>query len=474
MGTSLREIYQQLKRLENTPSTNEKIDLLKEYLKNPIFCRICWCTYTSTLSYNIQSFPTFSKVQGFADKGWEHILPILKQLSEQQGADNAIKLKLFLASSIDSETYDVVERICNKDLKCGIAARTINKARPNTIKIWSYKRCATSKHMENIVFEPYAIAQCKADGSFANCFIKEDNSISFFSRKGSPIKCMESLKSRMRHQKEVLKFGRPRGITHSKDFERIQGKVYQGEIRFFNEDGSIMPRKQGNGLVTKAIKGTLDTDTAKRAFFTTWIAVPINEFFNGEATQSYSDAFFQASSLVNRVACNRTVQLVKFENVKSLEEVYSFYRRMRAEGEEGAIIKNVSGVWEDNQEGSRDDIKIKHSFSCEVRVVGWNYGAKGSKYENCMGSVIVESECGKLRCNVSGFTDEEREIEWDMSIDTIITVEAESIISSKSKDSYSLYTPSFVEFREDRSEADTLERIIEQCDSSKRLRRTKS
>ena len=474
MGTSLREIYQQLKRLENTPSTNEKIDLLKEYLKNPIFCRICWCTYTSTLSYNIQSFPTFSKVQGFADKGWEHILPILKQLSEQQGADNAIKAKLFLASSIDAETYDVVERICNKDLKCGIAARTINKARPNTVKIWSYKRCATSKHIDNIVFEPYAIAQCKADGSFANCFIKDDNSISFFSRKGSPIRCLEHLKSRMKHLPAKLKFGRPRGVIHAKPFEKLTDKVYQGEIRFFNPDGTIMPRKQGNGLVTKAIKGTLDAATAKRAFFTTWIAVPIDEFFNGEATQSYSDAFYQASCLVHRIASSRTVQLVKFENVKSLEEAYSFYRKMRSEGEEGAIIKNLSGIWEDNQEGSRDDIKIKHSFECDLKVVGWNYGKKGGRFENTVGSIDFESECGKLKVNVSGLLDSEREWDWDMMVGTVCTVEAESVITSKSKSTYSLYTPSFIEPREDKDVANTLEEIIEIAEESKTTRRRKA
>jgi len=254
----------------------------------------------------------------------------------------------------------------------------------------------------------------------------------------------------------------------------LTDKVYQGEIRFFNPDGTIMPRKQGNGLVTKAIKGTLDAATAKMAFFTTWIAVPIDEFFNGEATQSYSDAFYQASSLVHRVASSRTVQLVKFENVKSLEEAYSFYRKMRSEGEEGAIIKNLSGIWEDNQEGSRDDIKIKHSFSCELKVVGWNYGTKGSKFENCMGSVIAESECRNLRCNISGFLESEREWDWDMMKDTIITVEAESVIVSKTKVTSSLYCPSFVEIREDRTEADTLERIIEQHQESKRTKRFKS
>ena len=60
-------------------------------------------------------------------------------------------------------------------------------------------------------------------------------------------------------------------------------------------------------------------------------------------------------------------------------------------------------------------------------------------------------------------------------IGTIVTVEAESVIESKSKKGvYSLYTPSFVEVREDRAEADSLERIIEISKESQKTKRRKA
>jgi DNA ligase 1 len=474
MGTSLRDVYTKIQKLSETPSTNDKIALLKIYLEDKIFRKVCWCTYTSTIKFNVKIFPPFEKISGFSDKGWEVIIKILEKLANQQGADNSIKSSLFLASSIDKETYAVVAMICDGDLRCGIGARTINKAMPNTIRIWSYKRCATSKHIDNLTFEPYASAQCKADGAFANMFIKDDLSISFFARSGKPIKCLQHLKSKIKDNTPLIQYGRRRGIDHQLPNEHIEGKVYQGELRVFNPNGTIMSRKQGNGIINECIHGTVSPEVAKSVFFTVWNVVTIAEFFNGESESTYRDSFYQVNLLVHRVGSDKHIRIVKFENVSSLEEAYAFYRKMRYEGEEGAIIKNINAKWEDNQSGSFDDIKIKHSFECDLKVVGWNYGTKGKKYGETVGSVDFESECGKLKVNVSGLLDSEREWDWDMMVGSICTVEAESVISSKSKSTYSLYTPSFIEPREDKTEANTLEEIIEIAEESKKTRRRKA
>ena len=471
MGISLREVFQRIDHIAKTPSTNEKVDLLKKYLQSKLFKRVIWCTYTQTLKYNVKAFPKFNPT-GFADRGFEFVLPILKQLSNQNGADSSIKNKLFQAASIDKETYRVVEMICDGDLQCGIGARLINKAVPNTVKILSYQRCQTSKFIDSIVFEPYAIAQCKADGAFANLIIDENLQIKFLTRNGKEIFQLEHLKKKIKSQNPLLKFGHRRGIDHSflGDFS---SKVFFGELRVFNPDGSIMNRKAGNGVISQCLQKLCPPDLIKRIFYTTWGCTDLECFWNGEDAVTYGNRFYETCNFINVVA-DPYVKLIQFENVKSLEEAYSFFRKMRSLGEEGEILKNISGIWEDDQSGSKDCIKIKHSFECDLRVVGWNYGTKGKKYGETVGSIDLESECGKLKVNVSGLLDSEREWDWDMMIGTIVTVEAESVITSKTKEKASLYTPSFIEPREDKDVADTLEEIIVIAEESKKTRRRKA
>lgn len=474
MPISLRSVYEQLDTLSKTPSTLEKQALLKTYLKDELFNKIIKLTYTQTYSYNVKSFPDFKQI-GFCDRGWEFVLPILGTLVTQKGADNLLKQQLFQAASIDKETYDVVRRICDGDLACGIAARSINKAVPGTVKILSYMRCATSKHIDKLGLDEgiECISQCKADGAFANMMVDEEGKIKFFTRSGQFLKNLGFLKSRIKSSPPLIQYGTKRGLDND-PFDMYHSKVFHGELRIFEEDGSIMPRKKGNGLIKQCIDGTIDPKIAKRIFYTAWDCVSMDEFWDGFSPIAYQTRFFTVTSLASRVGNNKAFRVVEFEYVKSTEEYVAFFRRMRSNGEEGTITKRLDGIWEDNQAGSFDCIKTKHSFECEVKIIGWKYGKKGTKYENCIGSFEYASACGQLTGFCSGLTDEEREWDWDMMIDAIATVEAESVISSKGRDTFSLYTPSFIEIREDRDEADSLERIIEIAEESKKTRRRKA
>lgn len=474
MSVSLKSVYQQIEQLADESSTNAKIELLRKFLQDRLFSQIVRLAYNQTYSYNVKTFPAF-KPAGFHDRGWQHVLPILKELVQRQGADQVIKNKLFQAASIDKETYEITKRICDGDLKCGIGARLINIAVPNTVKIFSYMRCATSKHIDKINFEAGAYGQCKADGSFVNMFVHEDLKIDFRTRNGQDVKCLNFLKARILDQQPIRKYSPRRGLKHlPKHLSDLVGRVYHGELRVMRKDGSIMSRKEGNGIINQCLKGTVDPEIAKRVFFTAWDSVKIDEFYNGYCEIAYQSRFFNCVQLVNVVNNKKFVQLVKNKIVYSKEEAYAYFRQLRSEGEEGEVVKDAKGIWEDNQSGSHHCIKIKHSFSCELEVTGWNYGKEGTKYEHCVGSVICASSCGKLKVNVSGLTDDEREWDWDLMIGVIVTVEAESVIESKSKETFSLYTPSLVEIREDRDSADSLERIIEQHKESKRTRRVKS
>jgi DNA ligase-1 len=476
MPTSLKDVCKKIETLKKTSSTLEKTELLKEYLEDNLFRKVIILSYTSTLSFHIQKFPEFNKVKvGFGKKGFEHAFEILLHLSKSKGADDQIKKKLFYASSIDQETYEVVQLICNKDLKCGIGEALINKARPGTVKVYSYMRCATSKHLDKIDFSNYATAEVKADGAFANCFITKQLgkaiSVQFRTREGKRIQQLDHIEKGIIEGKPKLKFGHKTGVKHS-CLGDYTNRVMHGELRVLTEHGTLMSRKQGNGYINKCIHGTCEPNIAKRIMYTVWDCVPLKDFWNGFCDKTRSDRFYDAATFVHVVNNENIVRFTKFKHVNSLEEALVWYREKRAEGEEGIIIKNIKGIWEHNDSGSQDCVKIKHSFECELRVVGFNYGKKGTKYEKYIGSLQCRSQCGKLEVDISGLTDEERKQPFSFWKNKIVSVDAESVSSSKVKDKFSLYSPSLVEQRFDKSKAHTYEEII--AEQSKKMKRSKS
>lgn len=309
-----------------------------------------------------------------------------------------------------------------------------------------YMRCATSKYLNYIKFDPYAIAQTKADGLFSNIIITD--SILFETRNGKFINQLDHLKS----------------IINTTTYNNI---VIHGELRVLEDDGSVMPRKKGNGILNKCIKGSCDSSILNKIFFTAWDIIPLDSFLKGYTDTPYNIRFINTKNFVKETNSSY-INLIPYRLCESTEEVIKFYRETRAKGEEGIIVKNLDGIWKDSAAGSKDCIKLKHAFNCELKVIGWNYGGKTSKFNNTVGSLVCESSCGKLKVNVSGLTIQERELNWNELIknNAIITVEAESVITSKNKSYYSLYLPSFVEIRYDKNEADSLNKIIESASES--------
>jgi hypothetical protein len=86
------------------------------------------------------------------------------------------------------------------------------------------------------------------------------------------------------------------------------------------------------------------------------------------------------------------------------------------------------------------------------------------------GSITCQSSDSKLVVNVSGFTDDLRKDIFnrkDELYGTIVTVRSNNIMPPTSSNVYySLFLPRFVEFRKDKTEADSLERVQDQFDSA--------
>jgi len=461
---SLAKVLKQLNKIADTSSTNEKVKLLKEYLQEPLFKKVCIYAYDKTKSYHIKSF---AKVNTFHKAEYTPIdfFKKLTYLTNSTGATYSDKAEIMsIAMSIGPEAVELLKRIVNKDLKAGFSGTLINKALPGTINIVPYCRCSTHKKLSNIVYPAYV--QEKADGTFVNVMINKKGQIKFITRNGQTVYKLNKLKriiaigrkgrdQKTKHKKQNRKFG----ILNCSFKDELVDRVYTGEL-LITRNKKVLSRKEGNGILNKCIKGTAKFADNENVILRVWDSLSLKEFYNGNSKIYYNARFYKCRQFCNYINDPFFVETVETEMVDTEEEAFIFYKRMRKEGKEGAIVKNTNAAWKNTT--STVMCKLKNTIEVELKITGWKPGKEGSKYELCMGSVQFESACGELQVNVgSGFSDEEREWNWDEKIGMIGTVAAESVITSKNKSSASLFLPRFCELRFDRDNAETLKDILE-------------
>lgn len=458
---SFEQVLNNLNILEATPSTNEKVRLLKSYLKDKVFLRMVKFTLNGDMHYHIKKLP-IKKEAGLKSFSTDDIFNFLKKLSIQTGTNNIDKNHL-LSMLTKQYDYEIVKRIVTKDLKCGVSAKLINKALPGTINTVPYQRCSTDKKINNITYE--AIIQEKADGMFVNVMINKKGQIKIITRNGKTVHQLEFLKKVIRKgrglipkkAKKKINLSTKYGILNNLSTKHFS-MVYTGEL-LIRKEGKILPRKTGNGILNSCLHGTADPADAKCAVLHIWDCLPLQSFYEGYYDILYNTRMFKAEQFVHAVNDSEFVDTVMTKRVSSYEEAHDFYAEIRKAGGEGAILKNLDAIWKDHT--SPNMVKLKNIIDFDLMITGWKPGKEGSKYELCMGAIQCQSSCGKLNVFVgSGFSDAEREMDWDSAIGKIATILCESVIKDKRKDTYSLFLPRYENIREDLDEAQSLSDIM--------------
>lgn len=430
--------------LKNNSSTNDKVELLKEYLQDDLFKRMCQLALISTYSYNmgsipknVSSGPLFSKEYSLSD-----VFDKLEELSKKSGMTNEEKME-FAEIVSPKEFHRIATLIIQKKLDCGVDAKLINKAVPKTVFIMPYMRCHSTKQIHRIKYP--AILDVKADGMFLNTIVV-GGKVEYRTRPG----LIFPLRNKHLDALILSKFGE-------------KECVLLGEARIL-KDAEYQPRKTGNGLLNSILKSTAPQYVHDSVVLTVWDYIPYDDFIDGGCKLQYRS---RLEELVNAGLTSELDILNRIENevVNYKEDAYAITELWIEKGGEGGVLKNLSGIWKGSVT-SPDQIKLKSEKICELRIIGWAYGEAGSKYESLMGSVICESEDKKLQVSVSGWTDEERGWNWNENIGKIISVKFNEVIESKSKSTTSLFLPrvnrkegEFVELRLDKDVADTYEYI---------------
>ena len=440
---SLKQVFLLIEKIKLTSSTNDKIDLLKTYLQDLDFKQVMELTYDSNKQYKINKMPKmipldkdnlFHNPEKITN---DKIFTYLNKLASQRGVSDEEKKELTKLASKDKETYSVVQMIVRKDCKAGFSEKLLNKALPNFIKIVPYCRCSTEKKLDSIKFEEGVYIQEKVDGLFLNVIV-EDKKITLLSRNGNQINQLDK-------------------IVESIKKTNLTNTALMGEL-IIEREGKVLPRKIGNGIFNSAIQGTAEEKDLKGAKVRLWDYVSVDSFWKGEDSTPYSKRLKKLKTFLKENN-PKYFELVDTRKISSLQEALDIYKEFRSEGKEGAIVKTKDAVWKNHT--SPKQVKLKNISEAELRIVGWSYGEKDTKYENKLGSLQCESDDGTVKVSISGFTDAERDMDWNKEIGSIVSIEYESLITDKKrKDVYSLYLPRFCSIRRDRNETDTLNDLL--------------
>lgn len=357
----------------------------------------------------------------------------LEQLSElstrARTGNDAISFLQFVLTSLTADDAKVIERIIQKDLKCGVQVSTANAVWTNLVHEYPVMLCSPfeQKLVDKIQFP--ALVQTKMDGMRFNAIV-QNGKVEYRSRNGKEIQLLGNLDA---------------------DFIKMAGDdscVFDGELLVVNESG-ILDRQTGNGILNKANKGTISSAEAAQVRATIWDVIPYLYFIDGECPTPYGKRMDSLNVLVDKHKPAK-VKLVDSWEVDTYEEAKTIFDRLLTDGQEGIILKDMNGIWEDKR--VKHQIKFKGELECDLKIVDIEEGT--GKYEGMLGAIVCESSDGVVKVRVgSGFTDEQRKNFGKEIIDKIVAIKY-NMRSVDKQGKNSLFLPIFVELREDKDVPD--------------------
>lgn len=415
-----------LNELSSTSSRLEKEKILKREIDNELLKRIFYACYSPDLTYWIQKTPPIIYNP--------HVMTlsvaldrVLNRIATREVTGNAaIELYQALLSSLPADDAEVLRRIVIRDLRCGVNTPTINKIWAGLIP--TYELMLAETDPKRLVFPCYV--QNKFDG--LRCLITrtQNDEIILRTRNGNQITSLSVMEP---YLKEVIH----------------PGETWDGELVCY-ADGKPLSRKISNGILNKAIRGTIRPTEAELVVYNCWDSI--------DQTQTIPYRY-RLEKLNSRFVggTNAKVYPVKTDIARSIEDIEIMFAKALEEGEEGVIAKNIGSLWQPKR--TYDLVKYKAEITCDLIVVGWEEG--NGKNAGRTGALVCETSDGKVRVNVgTGFSDAQRiEFQRNKPIDRIVELRYNSRISKRGGGIDSLYLPRFVKIRYDKNEANSSEDI---------------
>lgn len=445
-------VLQILDELNSDTKRGHKLALLEQHKNNALFMQVVKLALDPYKNFFIRRIPDYDPKGG---KSLEWALVELERLANREFTGHAgIEHLRNILSNLSLADAVVVSRIIGKDLRCGVADGTVNAVVKDFIPEYPclLARPYDEKNIKNITYP--ALSQLKADGMRANVMVA-GGSVSSCGRSGREVDLYGSL------DESMLLLASRYGVD----------MFFDGEFVIANDLEQLIDRKTGNGILNKAIKGTISPEEARMVRFQVWDAFPLDEFHARKSKETYDKRFFTLVQKIKELSDTPELtnyvlkhgvpkyRLIPYKIVNNLPEAVAHFEELLAQKFEGTILKNYCGLWEDTR--SKHLVKFKAEREADMEVIGWNPGT--GKFEGMVGSLIVASSDRLVEASISGFPDDLRaEITQNIDswIGSIVKVLYNERITSKDRTNVdSLFLPRFDERRLDKKVANSTKEI---------------
>lgn len=424
--------FEILNTLASDASRNFKIMKLQEQKDNGLLQKVIIMALNPFVNFYIRKIPKYEKAKT-TFRTLDQAIDELEPLYTRKVTGHAgIAHLAGILGSVSKDDAEVLKRIIAKDLKCGVAAATVNTVWKGLVP--EYPVMLATPFDEKVIARMHypAVVQLKMDGMRFNAIV-ENGHVEFRSRTGKEVNLFDELK------------------VDFLDLAKGESTVFDGELTVWR-DGKMLDRKTGNGILNKGVKGTISPEEAAMVHATIWDQIPLKNFREGWFERDYYNRFRDLTLNKNWTA---RVKLIESVSVNSLEEAQAIYQEYLAKGEEGIILKGVRGAWEDKR--VKDHIKFKAELECDLRLIGIIEGT--GKYAGMVGSLQLQSEDQVINVDVgSGLSDKQRKSITEADIGKIVAINYNSRITTK-EGKHSLFLPIFIEIRNDKTIADTSEEV---------------
>ena len=437
----MKKILEILDTLATLRGKEKEQYLVDQLDNNPPFVKVVQLALDSSRTFGVSAV---KKAATHYDGG--DVLKLLSEMTKIKGnATKDQKEHLAMVASQDVETFEVTNRILSGKLKCGIGATKIHDLRPGLVPYFPYQRCNGVGDLDKFKTGDFFFSQMKANGLYDDIIVNlETKTVTYRTRNGNVLHLQLGVEEKLL----ALAGG---------------SCVLMGELTLLDPTGMFtMPRAAGNAIITQAIHGRLPAEVEARIRVHLWDCVPLADHEAGSCSRVYKDRLQDVRDFLGGGEFGQILTEIETRTCYSMDDAWAHYSEIRGRhvlpGEdqlEGTVIKQADGGWIDSgSAGVSWQVKLKAEKEAELVVTGWKPGKVGTKYEGMIGSLLLESSCGKIKTYCSGMGDSVRARDPEELMGQIVSVCFNAISKN-----FALDHPRVVDMRPDKSTADAYEYI---------------
>lgn len=435
LEVALQPIVEIINELRETSGSNDKIKALRAYADVPHLQEVLKFTYDPYLKYGVSkkmietlenanvnrnAFVTYYEFQQFMDTlAKSNINDDLRS----QVAD-------YLHHPTNQDTTDLLKCIFTKDLKIGMAAASINKAIPDLIPVFDVMRGQKfADHKHKLAGKEIIVTE-KIDGVRTVAIIDGNGDVEFFSRQGKEWEGLIEI------ERDIKKIG-------------LKNIVLDGEVTIVNSDN----------LESKEIfKQTMEImgskmEVKKDLFYNVFDCMPLSAFKAGfcKTSAKARKEYFEKKYHETFLDCDTSIRMwplpILYKGEYDEGTIKRIHNHILERGGEGVMVNVASAPYECKRTANL--LKVKEMYTCDLKIIGFEEGMVGTKFEGTLGAVVVDYKGYPVKVG-SGYGEEERSFFWEYKDELIGRVmEVQYFEETQDADgNLSLRFPVYVQMRE--------------------------